>query len=105
MMPDLKTWPTSRLLSTAARLVEHIALAVLETGGPMAQARLAAKVRVQPQTMGKTLARLRDHGHVTCERSQTDRRSQQVEICDLGLTGLAQARALDRHLTPGVEPA
>lgn len=71
-MPGSRYWTTPRLLSTAARLVEHAwneqlaavglthagvaVLEVLETEGPMAQARLAAEVRVQTQTMGKTLA-------------------------------------------------
>jgi MarR family transcriptional regulator, organic hydroperoxide resistance regulator len=80
-MPDLNNWPTPRLLSTAARLVEHawdenlagaglthagfIALEVLDAQGPMTQARLAGAIRVRAQTIGKTLARLEAHGHVT----------------------------------------
>ena len=66
-------WPTNRLLSTAARLVEHawnenlaslgithagvMALDVLRSEGSMTQAQLAHQVRVQAQTMGKTLHR------------------------------------------------
>ena len=73
-------WPTGRLLSTAARLVEHswneklgaiglthagvIAMEVLYSNGPMTQAQLAQLVRVQAQTMGKTLSRLEAHGHI-----------------------------------------
>ncbi|HEY8753744.1 MAG TPA: MarR family transcriptional regulator [Arthrobacter sp.] len=118
-MPDLNNWPMPRLLSTAARLVEHawdenlasvgithagfFALEVLETGGPMAQARLAAKVRVQAQTIGTTLARLEAHGHVTRVRSQSDRRSLEVKISDLGRTALTRARELDQYLIPGDE--
>ena len=65
-MPHLEQWPTGRLLTTAARLVEHawnerlvsigvthagvIALGVLETQGAMTQANLAQLVRVQAQT-------------------------------------------------------
>jgi DNA-binding MarR family transcriptional regulator len=72
-MPDMDQWPTGRLLSTAARLVEHswneklgaiglthagvIAIEVLHAQGPMTQAQLAQYVRVQAQTMGKTLSR------------------------------------------------
>lgn len=46
--------------------------------------RLAANVRVQAQTMRTTLARLEAQGHVTRVRSQSDRRSLEVEISDLG---------------------
>lgn len=58
-MPDLNDWTTPRLLSTAARLIEHawnerlavlglthagvIVLEVLDTQGSMVQARLSAK--------------------------------------------------------------
>ena len=118
-MPDLNNWPTPRLLSTAARLVEHawneklaslglthagvIALEVLDGEGPLAQAQLAAKVRVQAQTMGKTLSRLEAHGHITRVRNQADRRSQQVAVSELGQAALQQARELERNLTPGGE--
>jgi MarR family transcriptional regulator, organic hydroperoxide resistance regulator len=117
IMPDLQNWPTARLLSTAARLVEHawneklaslglthagvIALEVLDAEGALAQAQLAAKVRVQAQTMGKTLSRLEAHGHITRVRSQSDRRSQLVSISDLGQQALESSRELERNLTPG----
>jgi DNA-binding MarR family transcriptional regulator len=118
-MPDLNDWTTPRLLSTAARLVEHawneelavlglthagvIALEVLEAEGPMVQARLSAKVQVQAQTMGQTLSRLEAHGHITRERSRLDGRSQRVAISDLGRAALVQAREIARNLAPGVE--
>jgi DNA-binding MarR family transcriptional regulator len=114
-VPDLNSWPTPRLLSTAARLVEHawnekladlglthagvIALEVLEADGPMAQTLLAARARVQAQTMGKTLSRLEAHGHVVRARSQTDRRAHEVSISELGKAALANARQLERTLT------
>ncbi len=118
-MPDLNDWTTPRLLSTAARLIEHawneelaalglthagvIALEVLDAEGSMVQARLSAKVRVQAQTMGQTLSRLEAHGHITRERSRLDGRSQRVAVSELGKTALAQARTLARNLAPGVE--
>ncbi|BAS12403.1 hypothetical protein AHiyo8_07060 [Arthrobacter sp. Hiyo8] len=118
-MPDLNDWTTPRLLSTAARLVEHawneklavlglthagvIALEVLDAEGAMVQARLSTKVQVRAQTMGQTLSRLEAHGHITRERSRLDGRSQRVAVSESGRTALVQARALDRNLTPGVE--
>ena len=113
-MPDMERWPTGRLLSTAARLVEHawnerlvsiglthagvIALGVLETQGPMTQARLAQLVRVQAQTMGKSLARLEAHGHVTRVRNDLDKRSHMVTITAEGREALAEAQNIERTL-------
>lgn len=117
----MNSWPTPRLLSTAARLVEHawnekladlglthagvIALEVLEADGPMAQTLLAARARVQAQTMGKTLSRLEAHGHIVRTRSDTDRRAHRVSISDLGRTALGRARQLERTLTGDSEQA
>ena len=107
-------WPTNRLLSTAARLVEHawneslaalglthagvMALDVLRTEGSMTQAQLANQVRVQAQTMGKTLHRLEAHGHVTRSRNERDRRSHVVSISLAGERVLADAARLERDL-------
>ena len=111
-MPDIRLWPTGRLLSTAARLVEHawneklgdiglthagvIALDVLAANGPMTQSSLAQIVRVQAQTIGKTLMRLEAHGYVSRQRSQSDRRSQVVSITGAGTSAREQARDLER---------
>lgn len=116
-MPDLEQWPTGRLLTTAARLVEHawnerlvnlgvthagvIALGVLEGQGPMTQASLAQIVRVQAQTMGKTLSRLETRGHVSRTRNDLDRRSHMVSITDAGLGVLAQSKDIERTLVAG----
>ncbi len=116
-MPDLKNWPMPRLLSTAARLVEHewndklaglglthagvIALEVLAADGEMTQAQLATRVRVQAQTMGKTLGRLEVHGHIVRARSEVDRRRQIVQISDEGHLALKQAAELERLLSSG----
>ena len=106
-----------RLLSTAARLVEHewndklaglglthagvIALEVLAADGEMTQAQLANRVRVQAQTMGKTLGRLEVHGHIVRARSEVDRRRQIVQISDEGQLALKQAAELERLLSSG----
>ena len=116
-MPDLEQWPTGRLLTTAARLVEHawnerlvtlgvthagvIALGVLESQGPMTQANLAQIVRVQAQTMGKTLSRLETRGHVSRTRNDLDRRSHMVSITDAGRGVLAQSKDIERTLVTG----
>ncbi|MHA7293707.1 MarR family winged helix-turn-helix transcriptional regulator [Arthrobacter sp. HLT1-21] len=116
-MPDLEQWPTGRLLTTAARLVEHawneqlvslgvthagvIALGVLASQGPMTQANLAQIVRVQAQTMGKTLSRLETRGHVSRTRNDLDRRSHVVSITDAGSSVLLMAKDIERTLITG----
>ncbi|WP_081737964.1 MarR family winged helix-turn-helix transcriptional regulator [Arthrobacter sp. H41] len=116
-MPDLEQWPTGRLLTTAARLVEHawnerlvdigvthagvIALGVLAAQGAMTQAGLAQIVRVQAQTMGKTLSRLETRGHVTRVRNDLDRRSHLVSITAEGLLVLKKADDIERTLVAG----
>lgn len=118
-MPDMEHWPTGRLLSTAARLVEHawnerlvrigvthagvIALGVLDSQGPMTQAHLAQLVRVQAQTMGKTLSRLESHGHVTRVRNDLDKRSHMVSITPAGVEALREAHDIERTLLDGEE--
>ncbi|MEE2521526.1 MarR family transcriptional regulator [Pseudarthrobacter sp. J75] len=108
----MERWPTGRLLSTAARLVEHswneklgaiglthagvIAIEVLAANGPMTQAQLAQLVRVQAQTMGKTLSRLESHGHIARVRSSTDRRSHVVSLTDQGREAVAAAVDMER---------
>lgn len=113
-MPDLEQWPTGRLLTTAARLVEHawnerlvnigvthagvIALGVMASQGAMTQAHLAQIVRVQAQTMGKTLSRLETRGHISRARNDLDRRSHMVSITTAGTNVLEQAQNLERTL-------
>jgi DNA-binding MarR family transcriptional regulator len=116
-MPDLEQWPTGRLLTTAARLVEHawnerlvdigvthagiIALGVLADQGALTQAGLAQIVRVQAQTMGKTLSRLEARGHVSRVRNDLDRRSHLVTISPAGHEVLEAAENIERTLVPG----
>ena len=113
-MPDLKNWPVPRLLSTAARLMEHrwndqlaelklthaglIALEVLAGEGEMTQAQLAGRVRVQAQTMGQTLARLEANGHILRVRNQEDRRRQWVSISEEGQVAVKEAGRLEQLL-------
>jgi DNA-binding MarR family transcriptional regulator len=110
----MRLWPTGRLLSTAARLVEHawneklgdiglthagvIALDVLAAKGPLTQSVLAQIVRVQAQTIGKTTQRLEAHGYVRRQRSESDRRSQVVSITDAGTSAREKARKLERSV-------
>jgi MarR family transcriptional regulator, organic hydroperoxide resistance regulator len=87
--PDLDDWSLGRLLSTAARLIEHdwndwlakhdlthaglLALQALQ-GGPLTQRQLAAANRVEEQTMSRVVARLERAGYVTRVRDSADRR-------------------------------
>jgi DNA-binding MarR family transcriptional regulator len=116
-MPDLSSWPLPRLLSTAARLVEYkwnehlaslglthagaIVLEILAGEGEMTQAKLAKRVRVEPQTMGKTLGRLETTGYVSRVRSQDDRRQQRVSISERGLKVFGQVVGLEQELLGG----
>ncbi len=115
----MERWPTTRLLSTAARLVEiswneklknigltHagvIAMEVLAAKGPITQAALAEVARVKAQTMGTTLSRLELHGHVSRQRSDSDRRSHVVTLTDAGSAALAEAVRLEQDVLALVE--
>lgn len=88
-MPDTEDWSLGRLLSTAARLIEHdwnawlathdlthaglLALHALQSG-PLTQRSLAAASRVEEQTMSRVVARLERAGYVSRERDPSDRR-------------------------------
>ncbi len=101
-------------MSTAARLVEHawnerlsslglthagvIALEVLAVKGAITQVLLAQIVRVQAQTMGKTLSRLEAHGYIERARSSSDRRSQIVSLSEAGRQVLDTAEQLEREV-------
>ncbi|WGM22861.1 MarR family transcriptional regulator (plasmid) [Paenarthrobacter sp. OM7] len=108
-MPDVKRWPTSRLLYTAARLVEQglneklrnlgltypsvIALDALAATGPITQAGLADVIYVRAQTLGPTLQKLESQGHI--DRRPGNRNSHYVSITDAGKRLLHEARALE----------
>lgn len=71
---------------------------VLAVNGPMTQAQLAQLVRVQAQTMGKTLSRLEVHGHILRERSTSDRRSHVVSLTQRGNEAVAEAADMERSV-------
>jgi DNA-binding MarR family transcriptional regulator len=62
----------------------------------MTQAQLAQYVRVQAQTMGKTLSRLESHGHIARVRSTSDRRSHVVSLTEQGKEAVAAAVEMER---------
>ncbi len=98
-LDDLDGWATGRLLSTAARLVEHAwdthlsawglnhasfaVLWMLERGA-MTQRELAAAASVQDQTMSRVVERLQRLGYVSRERSPDDRRRVLVSLTRTG---------------------
>jgi DNA-binding MarR family transcriptional regulator len=98
-MDELDGWATGRLLSAAARLVEHewnshlaqwdlnhASLAVLHVllGGSQTQRELAAAVQVEDQTMSRTVERLERSGYVERHRDDGDRRRIVVSLTPSG---------------------
>ncbi|HET9650155.1 MAG TPA: MarR family transcriptional regulator [Microlunatus sp.] len=99
MSAPIEDWSLGRLLSTAARMVEHqwnawlaqhelthagfLALHTLGSG-PLTQRQLAAASQVEEQTMSRVLDRLERTGHVSRSRDATDRRRVLVERTELG---------------------
>jgi DNA-binding MarR family transcriptional regulator len=96
---DLATWPTGRLLSTAARLVEqrwneglaafgltHAGFGVLAhlMAGPLSQHEVAALTKVEDQTISRTLDRLEREGHVERVQDTADRRRRLVSLTGAG---------------------
>ena len=113
-MPDIGNWSINRLLSTAARMLEHswnnqlkelglthagvTALGVISKAGTISQVNVASIVGVQAQTMGKTLARLESHGHIYRTRNTVDRRSYLLGITPQGKEVLERAENIDTTL-------
>ena len=110
---DPTDWPTGRLLSTAGRLLEHrwnselaahgltiAGLSVLFVlgPGPLTQRELAARCRVEEQTMSRTVARLERLGQVSRRRDDGDRRRMVVERQPAGAAVLSAATAAARRL-------
>jgi DNA-binding MarR family transcriptional regulator len=110
-------WPTGRLLSTAARLVEHawaealekqglthaglIALHLLDVGA-LSQTELAKRARVENQTMSRTIERLEREGFVTRAPDPADRRRQLVRRTGSGLRVWERTRTLEAEIFPSV---
>lgn len=108
-------WPTGRLLSTASRLVEHAWLDALDERGlshagfialhiigenPTSQTDLAARARVENQTMSRTLDRLEREGYITRERDSRDRRRHIITRTPEGAAVWESARTLEADVFP-----
>ncbi|MBB2914572.1 DNA-binding MarR family transcriptional regulator [Streptosporangium becharense] len=108
---DIRSWPTGRLLSVAARLVEgrfhdflaardltHAGLIALHhvAEGRLAQRELATLCRVTDQTMSRTIERLYRAGYVVRQTDDRDRRRTLVEITPAGREVLETARREER---------
>ncbi|MET0956054.1 MAG: MarR family transcriptional regulator [Cryobacterium sp.] len=113
-------WPNGRLLSTAARLVEHAWVQALDSlglthaglivlhllaGGALSQTELARQARVQTQTMSRTLDRLEREGLIVRIRDEHDARRHVVTRTDAGVEVWQQARHLERDIFPPLENA
>lgn len=99
MPAELHDWSLGRLLSTAARLVEHdwnhwlarhdlthagfLALHTLGSDA-LTQRQLAAGSQIEEQTMSRVVDRLERTGHVTRHRDPHDRRRRLVERTEQG---------------------
>lgn len=109
-MDELDEWATGRLLSAAARLVEHAwnghlaqwdlnhaGLAVLHVllAGPQTQRELAAAVQVEDQTMSRTVERLERSGYVERRRDDADRRRVMVTVTPTGRETCLRASDLE----------
>lgn len=97
---DQDEWPTGRLLSMAARLVEGawtdrlaaqglthaglMAMHELQSHGTLPVQELASRSQVTPQTMTRTLDRLERDGLVTRHRAVDDRRRVDVSVTPAG---------------------
>ena len=106
-------WPTGRLLSTAARMVEHAWVEELEKRGlthaglialhlltesARSQTELARLARVENQTMSRTLDRLQRDGFVTRASDPADRRRHIVEITAAGRAVWEETRSIENTL-------
>jgi DNA-binding MarR family transcriptional regulator len=110
---DIGSWPTGRLLATAARLtshawnveiapygVNHAGVAVLaQLGqGALPQRELAARCQVEEQTLSRTVERLERAGYVRRHRDDVDRRRVLVERTSSGEEALAAIRRQDSEV-------
>jgi DNA-binding MarR family transcriptional regulator len=88
-------WPTGRLLSTAARMVEqrwnevlaghgltHAGFGVIAhlMSGPLSQHEVAGLTKVEDQTISRTLDTLERQGHVSRQQDSADRRRRVVSL-------------------------
>jgi len=113
---DLREWPTGRLLSVAARLVEGawavrladqglthagvMAMHELRAQGDLPVLELARRCQVTAQTMTRTVDRLERDGLVSRRRGTADRRRVEVCLTPAGRASYEQAADMS-----AVEPA
>jgi DNA-binding MarR family transcriptional regulator len=112
---ELASWPTGRLLSTAARAVEHAWAEALQTlgvthaglialhllrDGPLSQIQLARSAHVETQTMSRTLERLEREGLVSRAPDPQDRRRHVVARTTAGTDAWERAQALETEVVP-----
>ncbi|MFB9680601.1 MarR family winged helix-turn-helix transcriptional regulator [Streptosporangium vulgare] len=111
MRADIRSWPTGRLLSVAARMVEarfhdflaahdltHAGMIALHhvVDGRLAQRELATLCRVTDQTMSRTIEGLHRAGYVVRGTDERDRRRTLIEITPAGREVLETARREER---------
>lgn len=111
--PDapVESWPLTRLLITASRLVEHdiaaqlrpynlthatFGVLALVQGAPHSQKELAVATRVEEQTISQTVDRLERMGMVTRERDPRDRRRFLITATEVGAQAFRHATRQDR---------
>ncbi|WP_091515467.1 MarR family winged helix-turn-helix transcriptional regulator [Amycolatopsis sacchari] len=115
----MATWPTGRLLSTAARVVEqrwtdrldemglsHAGLIVLHTlrGGPLSQRELARRCQVTDQTMSRTLHRLHRAEYLERVPDPTDGRRTVAHLTRKGRDACAEAERIARDDSSVIGP-
>jgi DNA-binding MarR family transcriptional regulator len=108
----MASWPTGRLLSAAARLVEqrwtarletlglsHAGLIALHTlrEGPLSQRALARRCQVTDQTMSRTLDRLSRAGYVTRVPDPLDGRRSLTRLTPSGEATLESSEQIARE--------
>jgi len=112
---DIESWPTGRLLSTAARLVESAwyesleSLGVSHTGlvalhhldeGSMSQTELARQARVNNQTLSRALEQLEIDGYIVRVPSPRDARRRVVTRTPAGSAIWKKAQHLEANMFP-----
>lgn len=116
--PNMREWPTGRLLATASRLVEHAWTESLDRLGlthaglvvlhllqekPRSQTDLARLARVENQTISRTLERLQREGFIERKADASDRRRHIVTATPAGIEVWNSAHSLERDMMPKVD--
>lgn len=111
----IESWPTGRLLSTAARLVErawqgsleqvgltHQGLVALDHLGacPLSQSKLARLARAETQNMSRTLERLERDGYIARVPAPDDARRRVVTRTPEGVAIWEKAKHMEENMFP-----